>query len=83
MKSLIVYTKPGCGYCANAKDYLKGLGIIFEEVDITKNNAARERILAAGHKTLPVIYAGDKQLVPGGFTGLKTMRKEEILERLQ
>lgn len=83
MKTLIVYTKPGCGYCSNAKDYLKGLGIAFDEVDVTKDNAARERILAAGHKTLPVIYAGDKVLVPGGFNSLKTMRKEEILERLQ
>lgn len=83
MKPLIVYSKPGCGYCANAKDYLKGLDIPFLDVDVTKDSAARERILAAGHKTLPVIYAGDNLLVPGGFTGLKTMRKEEILERLK
>lgn len=83
MKTLIVYTKPGCGYCANAKEYLRGMDIAFDEVDITKDAAARDKILAAGHKTLPVIYAGDKVLVPGGYSILKTMRKEDILERLQ
>jgi glutaredoxin len=82
MKTLIVYTKPGCSYCANAKDYLKMIGVSFTEIDISKDDAARNKILLAGHKTLPVIYAGEQVLAQGGFTALKTMRKEDILERL-
>ena len=83
MKTLIVYTKPGCGYCTNAKDYLKMIDVPFTEIDITTDDAARNKIVAAGHKTFPVIYAGEQVLVQGGFTTLKTMRKEDILERLQ
>ena len=82
MKTLTVYTKPGCSYCANAKEYLKMIDIPFTEVDISKDDAARNKILLAGHKTLPVIYAGEQVLAQGGFTVLKTMRKEDILERL-
>ena len=82
MKTLIVYTKPGCSYCANAKEYLKMIDIPFTEIDISKDDAARNKILLAGHKTLPVIYAGEQVLAQGGFTVLKTMRKEDILERL-
>ena len=83
MKKLIVYTKPNCIYCANAKDLLSNMGIQYEEVDVMKDSAVRDKLVAAGHKTLPVIYADDKILVHGGYQALKTMRKEEILERLQ
>ena len=82
MKILTIYTKPGCTYCAQAKAHLNGLSIAYEEIDITKDEAKRNWILSQGHKTLPVLYVGEKLLVPGGFNGLKTMRKEEILERL-
>lgn len=82
MKTLTVYTKPNCIYCKQAKEYLTGLEIAFEEVDVMSHPSIRERLVAEGHKTLPVIYGGDKVLVPGGYQTLKTMRKEDILERL-
>ena len=83
MKTLSIYTKQGCSYCAQAKEHLNKLGITYEEVDVVSTPGARERLLAEGHKTLPVLYAGDQLLVPGGYTTLKTMRKDEILERLK
>jgi glutaredoxin len=82
MKTLTVYTKPNCIYCKQAKEYLTSLEIPFEEVDVMSHSSIRERLVAEGHKTLPVIYGGDKVLVPGGYQTLKTMRKEDILERL-
>lgn len=83
MKTLTVYTKPGCSHCLSAKAYLKSLEIPFTEVDITANPEVRDRLIAAGHKTMPVIYADENELVPGGASALKTMRRNEILERLQ
>lgn len=83
MKTLTVYTKTGCGYCIQAKDHLKKLGIDYQEVNISDDPEAREKLIAEGHTTLPVLYAGNKILVRGGFTSLKTMRKEDILERLK
>lgn len=83
MKTLTIYTKDGCNYCLQAKEHLKKLELDYQEVNISLDSAARDKLLAEGHKSLPVLYAGDSLLVPGGYNSLKTMRKEDILERLQ
>lgn len=82
MKPLTVYTKPGCQYCAAAKQYLNEHGIEYVEIDITIQEDKIEWLREKGHKTLPVIYACDEPLVNGGWNTLKTMRKHEIMERL-
>lgn len=82
MKVLTVYTKPGCQYCAAAKTYLNENEIEYVEIDITLNEDKIEWLRQQGHKSLPVIYAGDEPLVNGGWNTLKTMRKHEIMERL-
>jgi glutaredoxin len=82
MKTLTVYTKPGCQYCTAAKTYLNEHGIDYVEIDITLNEDKADWLRSRGHKTLPVIYAGDEPLINGGWTTLKTMRKHEIMERL-
>lgn len=84
MKTLTVYAKKGCGACATAKKYLNDLQIPFIEVDISEDDKIRDKLLAEGHKMLPVIYTSDgKQFIQGGWNSMKTMRRDEILERLQ
>lgn len=82
MKILTVYTKPGCQYCVAAKTYLDENSIDYVEIDITVNEDKADWLRSQGHKSLPVIYAGDQPLVNGGWNVLKTMRKNEIIERL-
>jgi glutaredoxin len=82
MKILTVYTKPGCQYCVAAKTYLDENSIDYVEIDITLNEDKADWLRSQGHKSLPVIYAGDQPLVNGGWNVLKTMRKNEIIERL-
>jgi glutaredoxin-like protein NrdH len=82
MKTLTVYTKPGCQYCAAAKQYLNDNGIDYNEIDITLQEDKADWLRNQGFKSLPVIFAGDEPLVNGGWTTLKTMRKHEIMERL-
>lgn len=82
MKVLTVYTKPGCQYCAAAKTYLNEHGIEYVEIDITLNEDKADWLRSQGHRSLPVIYAGNEPLVNGGWSTLKTMRKHEIMERL-
>lgn len=82
MKTLTVYTKPGCQYCSAAKQYLNDNGIDYVEVDITLHEDKVDFLRSQGHKTLPVIYVGDEPLINGGWSTLKTMRKHEIMERL-
>lgn len=82
MKTLTIYTKPGCQYCAAAKQYLNDNGIEYNEIDITLNEDKADWLRNQGFRSLPVIYAGDEPLINGGWTTLKTMRKHEIMERL-
>lgn len=82
MNKITVYTKPNCIYCKQAKEYLTSLGMTYEEIDVMSSSELREQLVASGHKTLPVIYAGDK-LMASGYHNLKTMRREDITKRLQ
>jgi glutaredoxin len=82
MKILTIYTKPGCQYCTAAKAYLTENNIDYVEIDITLHEDKVEWLRSQGHKSLPVIYAGDEPLVNGGWNVLKTMRRNEIMERL-
>jgi len=82
MKTLTIYTRPGCQYCTAAKQYLDQNGINYVEVDITLNEDKADWLRTQGFKTLPVIYACNEPLINGGWNGLKNMRKHEIVERL-
>lgn len=82
MKILTIYGKPGCQYCAAAKEYLDKQGIEYRMIDISENEQAREWLIEQGYKSLPVIFAGDEPLMTGTWNVLKTMRKHEIIERL-
>ena len=55
--SLIIYTKPGCPYCAKAKDHYAAHDIPFEERNAQDSPVYREEMLSftAGDRTVPVI----------------------------
>jgi glutaredoxin 3 len=44
MKQIKLYTRKWCGWCVDAKDYLREHGIAFEEVDVGRNLAADEEM---------------------------------------
>lgn len=83
MKKLIIYTKSGCQYCAAAKAFLSEKAIEYVEVDIIKHPEKADWLREQGFKTLPVIFIDEEPLINGGWTTLKTMRKHEIMERLE
>lgn len=54
--SVKIYTAPTCPYCLMAKSFLDKNGIIFEEIDVSKNEkAAMEVIKKSGHIGVPII----------------------------
>jgi glutaredoxin len=55
--SVILYTKPGCPYCAKARDYYNGKGISFEDRNAQDNLDYRKEMFAFsdGDPTVPVI----------------------------
>lgn len=69
MAQTIIYTKPGCPYCAAAMNDMRTRGVPFVEIDAQGDRRAREdmRKLSGGLK-VPVIVNPDGT-VSVGFDG--------------
>jgi len=68
MKEVIVYSKNMCGYCVQAKNWLKNKGIDYAEINIDEKPEAREYVISEGHRTMPQIYIDGKSI--GGYDRL-------------
>ncbi|MER3428441.1 MAG: NrdH-redoxin [Pyrinomonas sp.] len=55
--ALVIYTKPGCPYCQQAKEYYNSKGIEFIEYDAQNDRARRAEMLrfSGGDPTVPCI----------------------------
>lgn len=64
-----IFGKDTCPYTQAARDHYLGLAVPFEYVNVKKNPAELERMLAfsGGKREVPVIVDGDKVTV--GFGG--------------
>lgn len=65
-----IYTTESCGYCVRAKEFLRGRGVAFLEIDVTGDAAARASLIerSDGQRTVPQIFVGDVHV--GGYTDL-------------
>jgi glutaredoxin 3 len=70
MPNVVMYTKPGCPYCAKAMDWYNSQGIPFEEKNAQDNRAFRREMFrfSNGDPTVPVIVI-DGQLKQIGWEG--------------
>lgn len=51
-----VYSTPGCPYCKMVKQFLQDNNIIFEDIDVSANQAyAEEMVEKSGQMGVPVI----------------------------
>ncbi len=68
--SVIIYTKPGCPYCAAAKQDLEARGVDYTEIDVYTSPGALEQLseLTVGMNVVPVIVEedGDVRIAAGG-----------------
>lgn len=65
----IIYSKPNCTYCVQAKTLLKMKGFSFIEIDLTENdNLSQFRERLPNAKTVPQIYHNETYV--GGYTEL-------------
>ena len=64
-----IYTKPGCPYCAAAKEHYKKEGIDFTEIDVYAVDGAKDEVisLAGRQRMVPVIV--EDGTVKVGFGG--------------
>jgi glutaredoxin 3 len=77
-----VYTTSYCPYCFRAKALLQHKGVVFEEIDVTHDQALREKMvkLAGGRRTVPEIFINGK--IIGGYDELRALDDEGKLDEL-
>jgi glutaredoxin-like YruB-family protein len=72
-KRVVVYSTPTCPACTMVKNYLRGRGIPFREVDVSRDqSAARELVRRSGQMAVPQIDIGGQLIV--GFDKPKLER---------
>ena len=69
MAETIIYTKPGCPYCAGAKEGFEKRGVPYREVNAAGSAAALQEMLklSNGQRRVPTIVEDGKVTV--GFNG--------------
>lgn len=82
MQEVVIYTKPGCPYCASAKQLLARKGAGFSEIDILREPARRTEMIsrAKGRVTVPQIFIGGLHV--GGCDDLYDLEQGRRLDAL-
>lgn len=70
-----VYSTPTCPWCSRAKQYLKQLGVPYEDKDVSVDiGAAREMVRLSGQMGVPVLVIDGNVIV-----GFDKRRIDELL----
>jgi glutaredoxin 3 len=77
-----VYTTTYCPFCTRAKTLLNNKGVAFEEIDVTEDDALRQKMveLSGGRRTVPEIFINDK--IVGGYDELRILEMKGELDAL-
>jgi glutaredoxin 3 len=65
--TVVIYTKPGCPYCQQARDFYISKGIKFTDYDAQNDRALRAEMFAfsSGDPTVPCIVEDGKYIGSG------------------
>ncbi|GAA0642607.1 glutaredoxin 3 [Brevundimonas lenta] len=82
MAEVVIYTKPGCGYCYAAKDLLERKGVEFVEIVASADPAKKQEMIqrSNGRMTFPQIFIDGKHV--GGSDDLHALDRKGELDPL-
>jgi glutaredoxin len=60
LSQLKVYWRPGCSSCVRVKEFLTGLGVDYESVNVSARPEAMDELRQLGVRTVPVVRLGDR-----------------------
>ena len=81
MTNVVVYARAWCPYCIRAKALLEQKQVKFEDIDLDKDPARREEMIArSGRFTVPQIFIGDHHV--GGCDDLMALERRGELDPL-
>jgi glutaredoxin len=80
MTQVIVWSKDGCSYCSDVKNYLQDNNIDYRVVDVTNNDSYRDILeIKYGVRYVPVVEIGDGNT----FLGVTELGVEHLAKALQ
>ena len=82
MPDVVIYTKPGCPYCAMAEALLAKKGVDYTEI-VASNDAKKKQEMiqrSRGRMTFPQIFIGGKHV--GGSDDLHALDRKGELDAL-
>ena len=82
MKIIKIYTTNFCPFCVKAKSLLNKKKIKFSEIDISNDEASREKMsaMANGARSVPQIFADDVHI--GDCDKIHKLDQEKKLDKL-
>ena len=82
MADVVLYTKPGCGYCHAAKALLDGKGADYIEIVASSDPAKKQEMIqrSGGRMTFPQIFIDGKHV--GGSDDLHALDRRGELDPL-
>jgi glutaredoxin 3 len=82
MKKIDIYTTNYCPFCIKAKTLLKKKNIKFSEIDVSNDEALREKMtaMANGAKSVPQIFADNTHI--GDCDTIYKLDHEKKLDKL-
>ena len=82
MTKIEIYTTNYCPFCVKAKSLLKKKSIIFSEIDISNNEALREKMtkMANGARSVPQIFVDNVHI--GDCDKIYKLDQEKKLDKL-
>jgi len=82
LSDVVIYTKPGCGYCHAAKALLDGKGVDYTEIVASNDPAKKQEMIqrSGGRMTFPQIFIDGKHV--GGSDDLHALDRKGELDAL-
>jgi glutaredoxin 3 len=82
MKTIEIYTSTNCPFCTKAKSLLNKKKVKFSEIDVSNNEALREKMsaMANGARSVPQIFADNIHI--GDCDKMHKLDQEKKLDKL-
>jgi glutaredoxin 3 len=82
MANITIYTTRTCGFCYAAKSLLSKKGLSYDEIDVSADPAARQRMMLRtnGRRSVPQIFIGESHV--GGNEELYELERRGGLDDL-
>jgi glutaredoxin 3 len=82
MANITIYTTRTCSFCYAAKSLLSKKGLSYDEIDVSADPAARQRMMLRtnGRRSVPQIFIGETHV--GGSEDLYELERRGGLDQL-